>query len=131
MDDREVESTRARRIAIRRALLIGVACAAGGCVFGKPVDASLVDGAIVAIGGLIAWSTYHLISHRSDALMLVVMNTLPVWRRPSDPWLPTLVITGLAMFGVGLVMGLVNRPQSEGQPDRDFAWWDAEVDGPR
>ncbi len=131
MDDREVEATQARRIAIRRAILIGLACASGCFAFGKPVEDALIDGAIVTVGGLIAWSTYHFISGRNDALMLVLMNTLPVWRRPADPWLPTLVITGLAMLGVGLVMGLVNRPQANREPDHDFAWWDAEVDGPR
>jgi hypothetical protein len=40
------------------------------------------------------------------------------------------VITGLAMLGVGLVMGFVNRPQAA-EPVHDFAWWDAEMDGPR
>jgi hypothetical protein len=131
MDDLETESTHARRIAIRRAILIGIACASGCFAFGKPVETALIDGVIVTIGGLIAWTTYHLISHRSDGLMLVALNTLPIWRRSAEPWLPTLIITGLAMLGVGLVMGLVNRPQPEREPDRDFAWWDADLDGPR
>ena len=131
MDNFEDESSHARWTAFRRALWIGAACAAGCFAFGKPADGAIIDGLIVTFGGLVAWFTYHLISHRSDALLLVLMNTLPIWRRSEDSWVPTLIITGLAMLGVGLVMGLVNRPQSEGQSDRDFAWWDAEVDGPR
>jgi hypothetical protein len=131
MDELEPESTHARRIAIRRAMLIGVACALVSFAFGKPIENAMIDGVIVSMGGLIAWTSYHLISHRTDGLMLVALNTLPIWRRSVEPWLPTLVITGLAMLGVGVVMGLVNRPHAESEPDRDFTWWDADLDGPR
>jgi drug/metabolite transporter (DMT)-like permease len=131
MDELEEGSTDARRIAFRRAILIGVVCGSGSFVFGKSIENAMIDGVIVTLGGLVAWTTYHLISRRTDGLMLVAMNTLPIWRRPADPWLPTLVITGLAMLGVGLVMGLVNRPQRESVPDRDSIWWDADLDGPR
>lgn len=131
MDEFDGETSDVRRIAIRRAMLVGVACSTACFAFGKPVDASIIDGLIVTLGGLIAWTTYHVISHRSDSLMMVALNTLPIWRKSEDPWLPTLVITGLAMLGVGVVMGLVNRPEAAGMPDRDFVWWDAEIDGPR
>jgi hypothetical protein len=131
MDEIEGETTSARLTASRRATLVGMACALACVVAGKPFEDSAIDGLIVTLGGLIAWTTYHLISHRTDGLLMVAMNTLPIWRRPDDPWLPTLVITSLSMLGVGLVMGLVNRPQATREPDHDFAWWDAEVDGPR
>ena len=41
------------------------------------------------------------------------------------------MITTLAMLGVGLVLGLVNRPQAEVEPaPAEFRLWDAELDGP-
>ena len=130
MTDTE-EATNARRTAIRRAIGIGAACGLACFAFGKPADAAAIDGAIVTIGGLIAWTTYHLISGRSDFLTLALLNTLPIWRRSADPWLPTLIITSLTMLGVGIVLGFVNRPQASEEPAPDFSWWDAEIDGPR
>lgn len=131
MDDVDPETTHARRTAVRRALAVGGACILGCLAFGKPPADATIDGLIAALGGLVAWTTYHLISGRVDALALAAMNTLPVWRDPRDPWLPTLVITTLAMLGVGVVMGLVNRPPAAIAPAGiEHDWWDADLDGP-
>jgi hypothetical protein len=130
MTDIDPEKTHARRIVIRRAFAVGAACSIGCLAFGKPPIDATTDGLIATLGGLVAWTVYHLISRRSDSMGLAAMNTLPIWRDPRDPWLPTLVITNLAMLGVGLVLGLVNRPRADETAMADFAWWDAEIDGP-
>jgi hypothetical protein len=129
MDEPEGKSTSALVTALYRATLFGVGCALACFAVGKPFEDSAIDGLIVALGGLVAWTTYHLISHRSDTLLMLAMNSLPIWRRPDDPWFPMLVISCLSMLGVGLVMGFVNRPQAEIEPKHEFAWWDAEMDG--
>jgi len=122
----------ARRNALRRALALGAGVTAVCLAVGKPTASAATDGLIVAFGGLVAWTVYHLVARRHDALALVAMNTLPVWRDPDDPWLPMLVITTLAMLGVGLVMGLVNRPEALARPDpSEMGWWDADLDGPK
>jgi hypothetical protein len=125
------EDIHARRTVLRRAIAVGGACSIGCLALGKPLIDATTDGLIATLGGLVAWTIYHLISRRTDAVGLVAMNTLPLWRDPRDPWLPTLVITTLAMIGVGLVVGLVNRPQAEAEPaTAEFRLWDAELDGP-
>ena len=131
MTDIDPENIHARRTVLRRAFAVGAACMIGCLAFGKPPIDATIDGLIATLGGLVAWTVYHLISRRPDALGLAALNTLPVWRDPRDPWLPTLVITTLAMLGVGLVLGLVNRPQAGIEPaPAEFRLWDAELDGP-
>ncbi len=127
----DAEALAARRRTFRLALAVGGASGLACLAFGKTPENAIADGLMASFGGLIAWSTYHLISGRNDASGLVGLSTLPLWRESDDPMVATLVINSLVMLMVGVVMGIVNRPPRS-EPDFDAddgSTWDRELDG--
>jgi hypothetical protein len=99
---------------------------------------------VSALGGLIAWAVYHLISRRNGGLGIFFMALVGTWdlRRPvippfeealTDRALAIVIMALVSVFGalVSVLFGLLARrhQKADGQPILS-PLWDAEIDRP-